>query len=199
MKRIALAISATLLAALVAFPVAADNPHVKKPICHRTASESNPWVIITPDRASWFAHLDRHVNHNPKNGRADKFAHLWSDGSYRCTKEPPPKVWNPRGGIGPVCGDPWTYGKFNNKQNDYAADYYMWWTNGKGIKKNLTKRLAPGEWKKTGWRWVKLDTWVRITADPVGTHSAVIRQVAAKKVTRASVQHWGTGACPARR
>jgi hypothetical protein len=106
-------IASLLVAAFLAAPAVAvasqpDHQDHKLPICHRTASDSNPWVIISPDKASWKAHLDLHVNHNPKDGRGDKFAILWSDGVYRCTKEPPPPPPNDGQIVvdGIVCGDP---------------------------------------------------------------------------------------------
>ena len=199
MRKIAIALTLAFSAGLFALPVTASqpgHPEHKLPICHRTAADSNPWVLITPDKRSWFAHLDRHVNHNPKNGRGDKFAHLWSDGSYRCTKEPP-KRFAPKAGFGPVCGDPWTYGKFNNRRSEVAAVFTMYWVNGRGVNKAESKTVAPGGWKRTNWRWVKFGTWTRIGVKRTGITPAVVNIIAARKVTRSAFHHWNTGPCPA--
>lgn len=194
------------LALVLAFPLAASatQPQQKLPICHRTASDSNPYVIISPDSASWYAHLDNHVNHTPKNGRADKFAIEWSDGSYRCTEEPPvtppnPPVTPPTRTLAPgpiiipgelrvrgyVCGDPRVRVRINNTGPTKLGYQLIFRSAKTGKYKAVTKNAKPNTNRWLHPRWVKGGS--RFTV--ISSDSAVLWQT---RVNRAN----NIGACP---
>ncbi len=77
MKRI-LCIIALLVACSVASVAAASSggKDHKTSICHKTGSESNPWVLITPDNASLPAHF-AHGDVLPRDGNCPTTAAGW--------------------------------------------------------------------------------------------------------------------------
>lgn len=173
---VALALSLALPAAAAASQP--NHQEHKLPICHRTASETNPWVIITPDKASWQAHLDLHVNHNPKNGRGDQFAIQWKDGSWHCQEEPvkpppksppsepprtvtPPPPPPPNTGIirasGYVCGDPRVVLRTRSTW-DTKKPIKVRYVSAKTGKAKVVKRMTRPGFKRYDRFWVKGNT-----------------------------------------
>jgi hypothetical protein len=73
-----LAIAAmTVSTATSAFATA--PPDHKVGICHRTGSETNPYVFIVVDVASLDAHFNVNPGHPPKDGREDFYANSAED------------------------------------------------------------------------------------------------------------------------
>lgn len=183
--------SSALVVALVAaaLPAAAGQ---RLPICHRTASETNPYVVIRPDSASWFAHLDNHVNHTPKNGRQDKFATEWSDGSFRCSQEPktpPPtsRYARPDASI-ILCGDPRAFITMDNTDANIATTFrIVYWRGRDGERVVQRKTLAAGG-TRTIKRWVK-GGGRKVT---VYARGRVLSRVS---VNRSTVQRWQDADC----
>ena len=103
--------------------------------------------------------------------------------------------WTPRAAIGPLCGDPWTYGVFDNRQSDAATVYKLIWFNETGKHTTVRSLKSDGQYRSP-WRRVKLGSTVRIKAWQPGKYYATVHTIARKKATAAKQKHWGTGACP---
>ncbi len=71
-------IIALIVSCSVASVAAASNGGVdhKTSICHKTGSETNPWVLITPDNASLPAHFD-HGDVLPRDGNCPLTSAGW--------------------------------------------------------------------------------------------------------------------------
>ena len=94
------AASLVLVPAVVAAPndpaPKTSGEHIAYTFCHRTGSESNPWVVITTDDAAWAeAHMPgTDPAHPPKNGNDDIFIGINLDpkkvSDEECDKAAPP-------------------------------------------------------------------------------------------------------------
>jgi hypothetical protein len=78
--------------AVLAPPADAQNGHLGITICHRTGSDGNSYVAITPDKESIVAAHVYPDPHPPKAGRVD-FILDWPNGTKEeCAKyDPDPK------------------------------------------------------------------------------------------------------------
>lgn len=87
MKRLFLTLAAVGAIFLAGTAQATATQHAKVGICHRTASDSNPYVYIEVAQAAVKAHIGPNA-HPPKSGRYDYFA---SDAS-QCIQEVTPST-----------------------------------------------------------------------------------------------------------
>lgn len=81
------------VAAAFAVPVAfAGSPHVAVTFCHRTGSETNPYVVITTDDDAWNrAHSNVTGSHPTLNGNDDFIVPEGTTKDQCDAKNPPPK------------------------------------------------------------------------------------------------------------
>lgn len=168
--------------------------HDKPPICHRTASDSNPYVIVRPAKPSYQSHLSHldpaHYGHPDKHGRHDFFAYEWRDGSFRCTEEPPVR-FDPRIRIR-VCGDPWLLLTINNRRSNVPVTYRFYFTNGRGASRTFAATIPAGGRDVLMPRWVKARSMVGYTVRAPGVYTT--GSIKEFRLPRAT--HWGDGSCP---
>lgn len=91
MNRIVLTLVA-VAALMFAAPVAATE---KVGLCHRTASDSNPYVYIEVAHAAVDTHLNNGKGHPPKDGRNDYLADNASACEQEVTPSPSPSAASP--------------------------------------------------------------------------------------------------------
>lgn len=177
MKRLA-----TLVALVMALSVATVAPATatrgvdhKVGLCHRTASDSNPYVFIEVDVASLPAHLNNLPGHPQKHGRDDYLASAWQVQHRTCAEEPSSSGTKAEVGplmlsrapkarfIGP-CADPRLKAAFINLSDEPVTFRWSFRRGRNGERRVVTKTVAPFTVKVTKWRWVLgrgHHTWIR--------------------------------------
>ena len=194
MKRLALALALTFAAAGLAAPVAATpgNPH-KTTVCHRTASDSNPYVLITVDVASLPAHLNNLPGHPEKHGRNDFLP--FANG--RCYQDPgqPVSDFTATGWLAGPCADPRVRAHMDNTASDTTAVYRIKYRDGRNIRKTFRKEVGPGEYRKSFWLWVYgQGQVVRLVVWEKGNRLAT-RRVLDRVTIKGNALPWGTKDC----
>ena len=162
-----------LSAATVAPAAATKGPDHKVGLCHRTASDSNPYVYIEVDVASLPAHLNNLPGHPQQHGRDDFLASAWQVKHRTCDEEPPkvevgvqalPPSRPPVAEfIGP-CADPRLKAAFVNLSDEPVTFRWSFRRGKNGERRVVTKTIAPFSVKVTQWRWVLgrgSHTWIR--------------------------------------
>jgi hypothetical protein len=200
MKRIAPLLALLLVAAFAAPATAYPD---KTGICHRTASDSNPYVLIFPDANSHDAHLGetkadhpaiesqmKANQHKPKHGRQDYVASERELKQGYCGDKPPkdpvfdPEVeWM-------VCGDPRLLIEFTNDGDKPVRFKHGFRSATTGAWTIKYTWVAPGETKQFV-RWVKGRSYTRVVATGYGNKEVLL----SRNLPRAT--QWGAGSCPA--
>jgi hypothetical protein len=110
--------------------------------------------------------------------------------------KPPAPVFDPAGSFGPLCGDPFTFARFNNRRSEVEGVYRVKWTNQRGMARGITRTLAPGERTRTPWKRIKPGTTARIVAWQPEAKAATKTLIAALPVRWVDAIHWGIKPCP---
>jgi hypothetical protein len=170
-------------------PVAATKgPDHKVPLCHRTASDSNPYVFIEVDVASLPAHLNNLPGHPRKHGRDDFLPSAWQIAHRTCADEPSAPGGNteptpPLGEVGPQtpsvapkaafvgpCADPRLKAAFVNLSDEPVTFRWSFRRAKDGVRKVVVKTIPPSTAKITKWRWVRgrgSHVWIRANGERV--------------------------------
>lgn len=193
MKRIILAL--TMLALLV--PAGASAYPDKTGICHRTAADSNPYVLIFPDHKSHDAHLGEAdagpaPQHPAKGGRQDYVASDREVAQGFCGDQPPPPpppppVFAPDASF-IVCGDPRLLLTLDNGESTVPVTFNVTFTNASGARRYVTKWVDAGETDRL-LRHVKGRSYLHVGAQRGLANEILI----AGRLPRTTP--WGTGVC----
>lgn len=161
------AIATLILATALTAQVVTAAPD-KTAICHRTASDSNPYVLIRPDHKSHDAHLGEVAagpapQHPPKNGRQDYIASKYEI-QYGCgaTPPPPPSFGRTIADI-TICQDPRAIIRLGNYDSQPRRFLARWVRAKDGEVRKYWFTVQPDSIKIVPRKWVlgKTMVWVK--------------------------------------
>lgn len=164
MKRIAIALSLLFAIGITGTTSAAPD---KTAICHRTASDTNPYVLIRPDHKSHDAHLGEPGNanqHPPKHGRQDYIASQYEI-KHGCgaTPPPPPHPWVQTQADIIICQDPRAEITLQNPDTKPRTFLARWVRAKDGEVRKYRFTVQPKSVKHVPRKWVlgKTMVWVK--------------------------------------
>lgn len=182
------------VALLLLIPTTAFAGQQKYYVCHRTASETNPYVLIhVASPAKVQAHLSGEGKGHYKTRVGQDYIPTSHEIKHGCGSTPPPPkdrfaaFFKTR-----VCGDPRLLITINNRRSTVPVTYRFWFTNGRGEPRTFAKTVPAGERNVLMPRWVKGRSYLRWTVSAPGF---VFPAVVNSKRLPASTP-WGEGYCP---
>jgi hypothetical protein len=147
--------------------VTATPNHEKVDLCHRTASDSNPYVFIQVDPASLPAHLNNLPGHPQKHGRDDFLPSEWQIANRTCAPETPPPPPPPTPGTTDasiiICQDPRAIISLFNYDDEPRTFLVRWVRASNGEVQRRYKTLPAESDKTLSPKWVlgRTMVWVK--------------------------------------
>jgi hypothetical protein len=191
MKLRLLSLAGVLLATMVGGSTAMAG-QAKHYICHRTASESNPYVLIhvaTPAKVQ--AHLSGDLKGHFDTRVGGDYLPTQYEIANGCGATPPEPRLDSRLNTR-VCGDPRLLITINNRRSNVPVTYRVRIRHANGGYRTFTKTVPAGQRDVLMPRWVKGRSYVSYSYSAPGVYTpAVVRSFRLPRSTP-----WGKGSCP---